>query len=226
MKKWMISLLALGGLALAQTVQRSLEIVVNGQKSSAKAIVVQGKTYIPIDVMKSLGVNASLTGNSVSLGAQGGANQVAALEGCINETLFNGVMRFKVIKFERLETLPKWEGIKGWAVTTEVRNATQVTITPGDLGVYGATLALANGTVNDIGKISATSREFSKDIYNSLPPGGANTLVIRFGDNDTPADVQPTKLVLTVDPKRAKPEVRGRFGGSDVSFRMKLDCTK
>jgi hypothetical protein len=222
----MIGLLALGGLALAQTVQRALEIVVNGQKSSAKAIVVQGKTYIPLDVMKSLGVNASVTGNSVSLGAQGGANQVAALEGCVNETLFNGVMRLKVLKFERLETLPKWEGVKGWAVTTEVRNASPMTISPGDLGVYGATLALKDGTIIDIGKISATSREFYGDISNGLPSGGATTLVIRFGDFDSLNDNAPTKLVLTVDPKRAKREVQGRFSGSDVSFRVKLDCTK
>ena len=226
MKAWMIGLLALGGIALAQTVQRSLEIVVNGQKSSAKAIVVQGKTYIPLDVMKSLGVNASVTGNSVSLGAQGGANQVAALEGCVNETLFNGVMRLKVLKVEPLNTQPQWESFNGWAVITELRNASQMTISPGDLGVTGASLALTDGKLIDIGNISATSSRFFGEISNNLPPGGATTLVIRFAGVELSPSNVPVKLVLTVDPKRAKREVQGRFSGSDMNFRVKLDCTK
>lgn len=62
-----------------------------------KAIVVNGKTYVPLSVLKTLGVNSSLKGTTLTLGetaanqTPGGTNQRSSLEGCLGVTLFNGV---------------------------------------------------------------------------------------------------------------------------------------
>jgi hypothetical protein len=72
MRKILIaSAVLLGGLALAQAVQRSLNITINGAASSEKAIVVAGKSYVPVSALKSLGVNASASGNTLALSRAG-----------------------------------------------------------------------------------------------------------------------------------------------------------
>ena len=98
---------AFTGLALAASVNYS--VVVNGQVSPSPAIVVNGQTYVPLSVLKSLGIPSKLKGVTLTLGtgaapatSPGGANQRASLEGCIGETLFNGVWRLKVTKIERI----------------------------------------------------------------------------------------------------------------------------
>ncbi|MEY4531772.1 MAG: hypothetical protein RLZZ156_2493, partial [Deinococcota bacterium] len=63
----------LGSLALAQAVQRSLNITINGASSSEKAIVVAGKSYVPVSALKSLGVNATASGSTLALSRAGGA---------------------------------------------------------------------------------------------------------------------------------------------------------
>jgi hypothetical protein len=61
----------IGGLAIAQAVQRSLFITVNGAVSSEKAIVVAGKSYVPVSVLKSFGVNVKTSGNTLALSRAG-----------------------------------------------------------------------------------------------------------------------------------------------------------
>ncbi len=61
----------LGGLAIAQAVQRSLFITINGAVSGEKAIVVAGKSYVPVSVLKSFGVNVTTSGNTLALSRAG-----------------------------------------------------------------------------------------------------------------------------------------------------------
>lgn len=60
---------ALTALVVAQTVQKQLQILVNGKASAAKALVVGNQTYVPITVLGDLGVQAKVQGNTVSLSA-------------------------------------------------------------------------------------------------------------------------------------------------------------
>ncbi len=74
MRKILIaSAVLLGGLALAQAVQRSLNITINGASSSEKAIVVAGKSYVPISALKSLGVNVTASNTTLALSRAGTA---------------------------------------------------------------------------------------------------------------------------------------------------------
>jgi hypothetical protein len=92
MKHTALALSLIGTLALAARVNYS--VIVNGQVSSERAIVVSGKTYVPLALLKSLGVSSSLKGTTLTLGnssaggssvqtsssvTPGGANQRAYL---------------------------------------------------------------------------------------------------------------------------------------------------
>jgi hypothetical protein len=67
-----------GGLVIAQAIQKSLNITINGTASSEKAIVVAGKSYVPLAVLKSLGVNAVASGNTLALSRAGSASTTPA----------------------------------------------------------------------------------------------------------------------------------------------------
>ncbi|MFN3267424.1 MAG: hypothetical protein ACK41E_11370 [Deinococcales bacterium] len=59
--------LTLGALALAQSVQRTLNVLVNGQPNPDKAIVVNNTSYIPARVLRNFGVTVTAQGNNLLL---------------------------------------------------------------------------------------------------------------------------------------------------------------
>lgn len=63
-----LAVLLAAGMALAAGTTYS--IVVGGQVAPDKAIVVNGKTYLPLSVLKELGIPYSLRGSTLTLGAR------------------------------------------------------------------------------------------------------------------------------------------------------------
>ena len=126
-------------LALAQQVQRMLSLSINGQAVADKAVVIGGKAYIPVSSLKQYGFSATQSANALNITApksasSGGSNQLAALEGCLNEMLFNGVYRIRVVKIEA--TTGK-SGKPQQVLTVELRNGTQDTLSPSQAGFDG-----------------------------------------------------------------------------------------
>lgn len=70
--------LTLGALGLAQSVQRTLTILVNGQPNPDKAIVVNNTSYIPARVLRNFGVNVTAQGNNLLLNGAGGSAPVSS----------------------------------------------------------------------------------------------------------------------------------------------------
>jgi hypothetical protein len=64
--------LTLGALALAQSVQRTLNVLVNGQPNADKAIVVNNTSYVPARVLRNFGVTVTAQGNNLLLNGSGG----------------------------------------------------------------------------------------------------------------------------------------------------------
>ncbi|GIW35821.1 hypothetical protein [Meiothermus sp.] len=212
------------GLVLAQAVQRQLNLVVNGQAQSSKAIVVGGQTYVPLSALRALGVTAAVSGNTVSLSGSpaGGADQRASLEGCLNEWLFNGIWRARATKVESTEV----NGLKVWAVTLEVRNATTKTLEAWNAGfkdLSSLTLAFADGATvrNDSG---ALGRDYNDKIYNAaIPQGAAVTAQLNFPQSRTDP---PTKLLIEMDTNNIKQKYNLTFNTPNPSLRFKLDCSR
>ncbi len=236
-----IAVLSLALISLAVAVSETFKLTINGKSAATPAIVVNGKTYIPLDALEKAGVRSSRSGAGISItlpgssatpasnpDATGGANARASLEGCIGETLFNGVWRVKTLK---LEAIKKDGDTPGWGLTLEVRNGTKTTLTMTDAGVNGTgegiQLAFA-----DASTLNVDALEVQKLTFASLPPGGAVTQQLKFYyPLGTSADAikTPTKFLLEVDPKGIGDSTRAKgvaFTVPNPSLRVRLDCQK
>lgn len=226
------------GTALGAGVSYSL--VVNGQAVGEKAIVVGGKTYVPLSVLKGLGVAYSLKGNTLTLGkaaaapaanqTPGGAEQRASLEGCLGETLFNGVWRFKVT---RVEPIVRDAGTPietpGWGVTVELRSGAKANVQPVFTGVRDQGIQIAFA---DAQTLTADALDVQKLTYANLPPGGVVTHQLKFWYTyDTPKERirPPAKLLFEINTKGFENGIRASGAGYTTptpSFRVRLDCQK
>ncbi len=220
--------LALAGVALAQSVQRSLNLVVAGKSASSKAIVVQNQTFVPLGVLGALGVKSSVSGSTLTLSgvSEGGANQIGAVEGCVGQDLFNGMLRVKILGVARLELLPEWSNLKGWAFQAEFKNGTGERIQPQDMGLKSASIVRANGTLLGADSTGASARDWDKLRYADLLAGASVNHVVKFVDADSALDALPTKLLLEVDAAKVKAGVKAKFNVKDPSFRIDLTCKK
>jgi hypothetical protein len=151
----------------------------------------------------------------------GGANQRPSVEGCIGETLFNGVWRLLVTD-SALKVNPDDPDYKSWAITLELRNGKNAQDSPGDSGFQDyPQIAFVDGAVLDM----QTDEEvqYQKAIfYKSFPPGGVAQMTMYYrleGDNATKT---PTKLLVNI--KRTEFGKTFGYTVADPSFRVKLDC--
>ncbi|RIH85348.1 hypothetical protein Mlute_01594 [Meiothermus luteus] len=216
-KLWVVIGTGLCALALAQAVQKTYRLIINGQAASGQAVVVGGKTYVSLDALKAAGVGVSLSGSTLSLTlpgppqAQGGANQVAALEGCLNEWLFNGIWRFRVLSVEPLPA----GGREGWKAKVELRNGTNVNgAALAGTGWQGLLLVLDNGNTIESGYVQMRDKPFAQ--------GTGMVQEAVFYSKET--DRTPTKLLLLLNPKRMLTTLPVRYTVPDPSFRVRLDC--
>ncbi|UQN09213.1 hypothetical protein [Deinococcus sp. QL22] len=230
--------LNLAGLALAAA---NYSLVVNGQVAGKPAVVMNGEPYVPLSALKLLGVTGTVKGNTLTLAigsaraptpAAGGANQMTALEGCINQTLFNGIWRVKVVSLDPLSSSDTWSpNTPGWAVKLEVRNGTQKTTSLMNTG-FGASsggsqpaLILADGST-----LTLNDSDFLKPWSQDVLQGGVNTFTLRFSyPGGTTAGqaraLKPSKLILQINGKLPSySEVK--YSIPDPSLRVNLSCKK
>jgi hypothetical protein len=219
-------------LGIALGTGSSYTLVINSQTSKETAIVVGGKTYVPLAVLKSFGIASSLKGTTLTLSntasssstasvTAGGTNQRASLEGCIGETLFNGVWRLTV---NATKPISRYNGQQsGYNLNLEWKNGTKTTTNALNTGIKSLNLVLEDGTVLQ-----------SEDVQNltnkSLPQGAGVALDLAFyAESGTPADKlsRPAKFLVEVDPKvLANTGVSVAYSTPNPSFRVRLDCQK
>ena len=232
-------------LSVAAAAGSNYIIFVGGHQATQKAIVVNGEVYVPLSVLRQAGLNTVLNGSTLTLGSlgqsgagpakssggqpvSGGANQRAALEGCVNETLFNGLWRLKVLK---VEAIHKDDDplAPGWGVTVEVRNGWTGTLNPGDSGFANDNMFVVEPGGNSL----------SVDAYNEqplvghvFPQGGVFTyqLVFYYPYGTTAEQVQaPQKFLMGADPKKIDSSLAAagvHYSTPTPGFRVNLDCRK
>lgn len=231
-KPALLGLAASASLALAASAQHTLRLTVNGGAVTEKAIVVNGQTYVPLSILKRLGVQVSAQAGTLALGAQGGANQIAALEGCLGETLFNGIWRVKVTSLKAIGIPDAGSpDIPGWAVGLEIRNGARQTTSMMSTG-FGASsggsdpaLILADGSA-----LTLDGGDFLAPWSQAVLQGGAMTFSLRFayplGTTGERARTQkPAKFILQINP-RIPDYVGVKYSVPDPSLRVRLDCRK
>ncbi|MGI8748827.1 MAG: hypothetical protein ACR2J4_10840 [Deinococcus sp.] len=217
----------------------SYSIIVNGQVAAKPAVTLNGETYVPLSALKLLGVTGSLKGSSLTLAlkgsgsqAAGGANQVAALEGCLNQTLFNGIWRMRVVSLDPVHTPdPGSPDTPGWVVKLEMRNGAPKTTSLMNTG-FGAgsggsqpTLVLADGST-----LALNDSDFLKPWSQDVLQGGVLSFPLRFdyprGTTEAQARAQkPSKFILQI--KGQLPDYEGvKYSVPDPSLRVNLSCKK
>jgi hypothetical protein len=217
MKAWIVAVIALSAIAVAQGVTYRLNI--NGKSYSSQAIVVRGETYVPLKALQAAGVRSSLTKGTLALTlpnaaqSDGGANQVKALEGCLGEWLFNGIWRIRATE-PRSMTGDR----NGWTIKLEVRNGTTFNgIAPSGTGWGGVQLALDNGDL--VGAVNVN--DISDPPY---IPGGSHSQTLEFFWEDTARS--PKKIIVLFNPKEMNTSFNAKFTVPDPSLRIKTDCNK
>ncbi|WP_019012426.1 hypothetical protein [Deinococcus aquatilis] len=229
----LLALALLTSAVLAATT--NLSVIVNGQVAPDQAMIVNGKTYVPLSALNLLGVKTSVKGSTLTLGnaipavtAPGGANQKIAVEGCIGDPLFNGIWRMTVKKVEPIG--PDVGLGPGWGVTVELRNGTQTKTSLQDTGLISTDLVMPDG--NTFIFEERTAEE--PFIYKSIGQAGGVTYALRFHVQDSRALAasvpRPTKLVIQLDPKRLTAGYlkvgKVAYTTPNPSFRVRLDCTR
>ncbi|WP_110888495.1 hypothetical protein [Deinococcus yavapaiensis] len=198
-------------------------VVTNGTVTTESAIVVDGKTYVPLTVLARLGVKSQLDGGilnltSASTVTPGGANARVSLEGCLGQTLFNGVWRLTV---KAVRPITRYGTYPGYGLTLEWKNGTTRSIDALNTGVKSVTLVLADGT-------TLTSEDIQSLLYKKLPQAAGTSLELPFYADAPKAANQfarPTKLLVEIDAAQAAAS-NVAYTTPTPSFRVLLDCKK
>ncbi|WP_161881172.1 hypothetical protein [Deinococcus alpinitundrae] len=223
-------------------------LILNGNVSADKTVVVGGKTYVPLSALSSLGIQVStgsgvtsLTGGKAVATAPstttaatpnngaGGANQKASVSGCLNEWLFDGVWRMRVTKVQ--PTVNSGRGDRpAWGVTVEVKNGTTQTLKMSENGIdYNNAINLSFPDGSSMG--SAARSAWQDKVYTKLPQGvgTVHQFIIDPDDSMTLAQLQanpPSKFLFEVV-KKVDSSAKGvGFTVPDPSFRVDLSCKK
>lgn len=216
-----LTVLSLLGLAAApvsaQTVQKKLPIIVNGRAHASQAVTIGAQTYVPLSVLKELGVAYAVSGTTLSVGTTGGATQTRALEGCLGQELFNGNWRVRVedVTFGKA----KYGGRPTWFVKVRYGNASSA---PNKLYINSLqstgepmVLILKDGTqLSLLGVQEGNGEQFA--------PASQRTLTYGFGQSGLLENNPPVKMLLLF---KEKPSV-GTYTVSDPNMRFDLTCQK
>lgn len=198
------------GLALAAT---TYTVQWQGRTVPGNAIVQNGTTYVSSDALKAAGIAVTVKGRVVSLAPVGGANQVAALEGCLNEWMFNGIWRVRVT-----DARPIPGDRHGRSYRFEFRNGTTTSgFAPSGTGWGGIQLALDSGTTVPAENVNEVSD----------PPyvaGGSHAQVINFYWDD-PART-PQRLLVLFNANEMNTSMPVKFSVPDPSLRIRTTCQK
>ena len=161
----------------------------------------------------------------------GGSYQRAALEGCMNEWLFNGIWRVKLTKVEPIKSTPDVAGNfnSGWGVTVQVRNGTSVDFVPVSTGLGHLTVVSADGDTTDVGLTTTGTLDAQKLEYHDFPPSAQFThqLTFWYPYGTAAADIKkPVKFIMAFDANSRKDASGPHFTTSNPSMRVNLTCNK
>ena len=197
MRKWML-LAILGGAVWAA----GPSLWINGRPAPNGLLVHQGKSWVCVDDLKSAGaqVTTNQDGLSIRFQAEGGAQQVSAVEGKADEWLFNGLWRLQSgLPTTIRKPYSGDPGTPGWGPEIEFRNGAKKEVSLAQTGVQLPTLALANGTV-----LKADEGDWQLIAFRSMLPGASVKHQLKFyfphGTADSAIE-KARRLVVPIDPK-------------------------
>lgn len=216
MKSRTVIVLGLCAAACSFAAQTATRLVINGKEVKDAPKEINGATYIPVSALKAAGATVSTANNTMTINfpQNGGANQMVALEGGMNEWLFNGIWRFRVTGVKPLDG-----DRPGWVVSTELRN-----------GTNAQNIAL-DGTGFQSVELVMADQNILKQPYNitdfNRPLGQAGSIVtdLVYYD-DEGGGRKPVKLIVRIAPDQYTKDflksIKLGYTVPDPSFRINL----
>ena len=192
---------------------------INGKAVAGKTIVQGGQVYVPLSSLKASGAVTSASGKTLSLKwPAGGSNEQMALEGGINEWLFDGIWRFRVTS-----VVPLTDDRPGWKVNVELRNGSKAN----QLALDGSGFEAVDLVMLDGNKLTAYNQiEFANPGINQA--AGISVGLIFFDDDGSGR--LPDKLIVRIRPDQSTRDYLKRSGATytvgDPSFRIRLISVK
>ncbi|AWR87163.1 hypothetical protein [Meiothermus taiwanensis] len=193
----------LSALVLAQSAQRTYRLFINGQAQATPAIVVNGKTYVPLEALQKAGAQASLQGGElrIQLIPVGGQEQAMLLEGKKGEWLSNGTWRLRVLEVTP-GTNPFFGSGPGYVVRVEVRNLTRNKTSLHKTGFDGFQLLDNQGN-------KLVAADFGEK-YTDIAQADGLVITLRFGPNPRLEAIGAAdKLLVNFRPSGGRPALKG-----------------
>jgi hypothetical protein len=157
--------------------------------------------------------------------AQGGATQVAAVPGCMNQWLSNGVWRVRATAIAPDMGNDGTQQI-GWMITEDWVNLFSRPIAPGGVNVTDQQLTLAGGNTVASSNTAGTTMNFGELANRTFPPGGSFTYTQRFRQAPFDASDKPIRLLFTFNAKAQSLYPHGPYYKNPADIRVDLTCTK
>ena len=198
------------------------KLLLNGRPAAHGLLQQGGKSWVCVDDLKTAGAQVTTTseGLSIRFQAEGGAQQISAVEGKAGDWLFNGLWRLQSGSPSLIRKPYSGDpGTPGWGLEVEFRNGATKEISLAQTGVGLPTLALSNGTV-----LKADEGDWQLISFRPLLPGATVKHQLKFyhphGTPDSAVD-KGVRLVVPIDPKFGLLRDTGlRYTVPNPSFRI------
>ena len=106
MKRFLVWIAIAGVAAVSFAWAAVLQLYINGNLASSGVIMHDGSEYVPVrDVASALKLTITKTSRGIELADAGGANQVSGITGKVGDVLWNGYIRFQIVKVIRTREL-------------------------------------------------------------------------------------------------------------------------
>jgi hypothetical protein len=166
------------------------------------------------------------TASGAAAQAQGGSTQVAAVPGCMNQWLSNGVWRVRATAVAA-DTGNDNSGPQiGWMITEDWVSLVTRPIAPGDTNMTDQQLTLAGGNTIASSNSAGTTMNMAQLGSHTFPPAGSFTYQQRFRQAPFDASDKPVRLLFTFNAKAQNQNPNAPHYKSPADLRIDLTCTK
>ncbi|MBV8460501.1 MAG: hypothetical protein JO009_06395 [Candidatus Eremiobacteraeota bacterium] len=158
--------------------------------------------------------------------SQGGATQVAALPGCMNQWLTNGVWKIRATAIAPDNNNDPTSPQIGWMISEDWVNMTGRALAPGDSFDTDQYLVTASGNNTPSSNSVGTSLNKQQLDFHTFAPGGSFTYQQRFRWSPLDASDKPVRLLVTFDAAQENKNPNRPHYKTPANFRIDLTCSK
>jgi len=157
--------------------------------------------------------------------AQGGSGQVTDTQGCMNQSMSNGVWQVKTTAISPDMGNDGTAQI-GWMITEEWTSLVNRPIAPGNTNVTDQQLVFASGNTAASSDSVGTLASMGLLTNRTFPPGSSFTYQQRFRPGSFNASDKPVRLLVTFNATAQSHYPNGPYYKNPANFRISLECSK